>query len=351
MARNIFNRCAPDLYYRPSDCDCPPVHILFLGFTALTRELILQTALTAHYPDFRLPRVTILCQENNRELAQRFSHRYPQLSQTLQINVIYADPLTIVGERWREMQEQTYFTVCYVAMEKDVEGILASRRLNRLSRIENLPKLNIVVCLNQQSFVAEIIDDDFLPIHLDKSLLPEHTPVEYFETLDETISIDIVVNESLDTLARTLHNNYLETLRASGESPEDNASLMPWSELPAHKKKANQHAAAHMDIKLRCCGCQAVAVHNETPEAPFPANTGHLEMLAQLEHRRWMADKYLSGYSHGNKRDEDRMFHPDLVPWEQLTEPDKNKDRENIRQIPSLLALQDQKIVLAAEPR
>jgi hypothetical protein len=38
------------------------------------------------------------------------------------------------------------------------------------------------------------------------------------------------------------------------------------------------------------------------------------------------------------------MLHPDLVPWEELTEADKEKDRDNIRQIPHLLKLQDQKI-------
>jgi hypothetical protein len=57
-----------------------------------------------------------------------------------------------------------------------------------------------------------------------------------------------------------------------------------------------------------------------------------------------MADKYLAGYSYGKVRDEDRMLHPDLIPWEELTEADKEKDRANIRQIPHLLKLQDQKI-------
>ena len=70
-----------------------------------------------------------------------------------------------------------------------------------------------------------------------------------------------------------------------------------------------------------------------------------MEVLAQLEHRRWMADKHLAGYSYGTQRDEDRMLHPDLVAWEQLSEKDKEKDRDNIRQIPQLLKLQDQKIV------
>jgi hypothetical protein len=67
-------------------------------------------------------------------------------------------------------------------------------------------------------------------------------------------------------------------------------------------------------------------------------------MLAQLEHRRWLADKYLAGYSYGKVRDEDHMLHPDLIPWEDLSEADREKDRNNIRQIPELMAMQGLKV-------
>ena len=63
-----------------------------------------------------------------------------------------------------------------------------------------------------------------------------------------------------------------------------------------------------------------------------------------------MADKHLAGYSYGEKRDEDRMLHPDLIPWDELSESDKDKDRDNILQIPGLLKLQHQKICRRPEP-
>jgi hypothetical protein len=72
-----------------------------------------------------------------------------------------------------------------------------------------------------------------------------------------------------------------------------------------------------------------------------------LEMLAQLEHRRWMAEKQLAGYVYGEERDEDLMTHPDLVPWEMLSEPVREKDRDAIRQLPDMLALQGLQIVRA----
>ena len=50
--------------------------------------------------------------------------------------------------------------------------------------------------------------------------------------------------------------------------------------------------------------------------------------------------------SHGKSRDEDRMLHPDLITWEELSEADRDKDRDNVLQIRSLAAMRGQKICL-----
>ncbi|EED31768.1 TrkA-N domain family protein [gamma proteobacterium NOR5-3] len=344
MARNIFRVCAPDLYHRPHSQDDPRMHVLIIGFEALARELILQIALTAHYTDFRKPQITVLCRGQREESTDRFLYRFPHLREVVDIDFLFEDPLTLHEDKWYAMQTESAFQVCYVAMQNDVEGILSARRLNRLRRLMGRPPLNFVVCLNQQNTLAEIIDDDFLPIEPDKRALPDHEPIEYFETLDYTLSIDVVVNDELDVMARALHYAYLRAQSVRGES--DNASVAPWSELPPHKKKANQNAASHMDVKLRLCNCTALSRHAADPDTEFPPSNEMLEKLAQLEHRRWMADKYLSGYSYGDTRDEDRMLHPDLVPWESLSESDKDKDRENILAIPGLLDSVDQKLCL-----
>jgi hypothetical protein len=144
--------------------------------------------------------------------------------------------------------------------------------------------------------------------------------------------------------ARTIHNAYLQTQTNRGETFVNNASLINWSDLPEHKKQANRNAAAHIAVKLRISDCIAYGMEAAVPEAPFPPDETALEALAQLEHRRWMADKHLAGYSYGPERDEDRMLHPDLIPWDELSDSDKEKDRDNIRQIPHLLKLQHQKV-------
>jgi hypothetical protein len=141
-----------------------------------------------------------------------------------------------------------------------------------------------------------------------------------------------------------LHNAYLHAQLLLGSSPDSNASLAAWAELPAHKKKANRYAAAHIDVKLRISNCIVCDSDEALCEAAFPPDRKTLDQLAELEHRRWMAEKYIVGYSYGSVRDEDHMWHPDLISWEELSELDREKDRDTIRQIPELLNLQGQTI-------
>ena len=345
VARNVFRLCGPEMYSLPRSKQDKPMHILFLGFEALIRELIIQTALNAHYTDYRLPNATVMCPESSRDLVERFYHRFPHLVHTLKLRFYYADPMTVGEELWSEMQQVGDFTLCYASMSKDVESILSARRLHRLTQMEHHHSLNFIVCLNQQTFLAEILDDTFVRIHPDKSRLADNNKIEYFETLDETINIDMVVNDRLDTMANALHRAYCLAEQQKGESADSNASIVAWKDLPPHKRKANQHAAAHLDVKLRILGLCRADLSDPRPAVSRFSDSTMLEALAQLEHRRWMADKYIAGYRYGIKRDEMRMLHPDILPWEKLSEQDKDKDRRNIYQIAELVALAGQKIV------
>jgi hypothetical protein len=51
-----------------------------------------------------------------------------------------------------------------------------------------------------------------------------------------------------------------------------------------------------------------------------------LEYLAIGEHLRWEASHLAAGYRLGAKKEEDRMIHTDLVPYEKLSEVAKHYD-------------------------
>lgn len=344
VARNIFDQCAPDLYYRPVSQTDKPMNVLFLGFGSLVQELLLQLSLTGHYADLRTPRATVICNEDCRPEVESFYHRYPNIEKVVALQFVYRNPMGLLPDDWIRLQGEEQFCVCYSALKEDVDSILVAKRLLRLQTVASLPQLNFVICLNQQTWIADVIDDDFAPISKDKELLPHGWPIEYFETLDSTITIDIVVNDALDAMARAIHEAYLASQLEAGQSFGDNQSITHWEDLPPHKRLANQRAAAHLDVKLRVAGLDRVTKNPPGEPAPLPAPAHTIELLSKIEHRRWMADKYLCGYVFGPERDDARLLHPDLKPWEELSEPDREKDRLNIRQMPKLLAMLGQSI-------
>ena len=70
----------------------------------------------------------------------------------------------------------------------------------------------------------------------------------------------------------------------------------------------------------------------------FEFTAAEVERLAEMEHARWMAERARGGYTHGPVRDDLARTHPELLPWDQLTEETKEKDRAFIRGLPAYLA-------------
>ena len=64
------------------------------------------------------------------------------------------------------------------------------------------------------------------------------------------------------------------------------------------------------------------------------------ERLAKHNHDVWAAGRIREGWSYGPKRDDDRKENPCLVPYEELSESEKDYDRKT--------ALEALKLILAA---
>ncbi|MBI4517154.1 MAG: AAA family ATPase [Deltaproteobacteria bacterium] len=74
----------------------------------------------------------------------------------------------------------------------------------------------------------------------------------------------------------------------------------------------------------------------------------HLELLAEAEHHRWMQWHLQQGWRYAAKKDEDHKRHDCLLPFAELAEVQKNKDRDAIRHYPDFAKEAGKKIVFAA---
>jgi hypothetical protein len=91
--------------------------------------------------------------------------------------------------------------------------------------------------------------------------------------------------------------------------------------------------------KLEAANCSIVPAPLVDPNDPgFAFTAEEVEELAREEHDRWCRDLEADGWRFGRVKDPVAKRHPNLVPWEELTEDDRDKDREPIALLPSMLA-------------
>jgi hypothetical protein len=72
-----------------------------------------------------------------------------------------------------------------------------------------------------------------------------------------------------------------------------------------------------------------------------------LEHLAEAAHRVWMEGKLRDGWKYRPVTDKANKIHSSLVPYDQLSEADKESDRDIVRGIPKILAAAGYKMVRA----
>ena len=147
---------------------------------------------------------------------------------------------------------------------------------------------------------------------------------------------EALVSESLDGVARTIHAAYMADALARGESLGARRSLAPWSLLPEDLKDDNRMVADHHFVKLRAAGC--VALRQDEAAGEFQWSDEEVERLARFEHDRWMGERLLRGWRHGERRDDAARVHPDLVPYERLSEGVRQLDRNVVIGLPAVMA-------------
>lgn len=153
--------------------------------------------------------------------------------------------------------------------------------------------------------------------------------------LDAACGAEGVLGGRVDRLAQVIHEHYRDTIEAQGRDPATEPAGRPWAELAESYRDASRFQADHIGAKLAATDCRTVPLADAPAFAYAPLE---VERLADIEHRRWAADRYLNGWTYAPVRDNARRHHPQLVPYADLSEPMKDLDRYVVRLVPTLLA-------------
>lgn len=168
-----------------------------------------------------------------------------------------------------------------------------------------------------------------------RQLLQLHVDADEFLGLVER---DLAYQFDVEPMARAYHEFYVKLARgrkgpiAFGESYEN---------LPEHMKDDNRAAARRVTDVLGLIGLYAAPIGPPTPRSDEPAVRRaieqNLELLAEAEHDGWMEYRLRNGWRKGERKIVDERVHHLLVPYADLPEPEKDKDREAVRRYVDIL--------------
>jgi hypothetical protein len=157
--------------------------------------------------------------------------------------------------------------------------------------------------------------------------------------------------ETVKELAAKIHSTYVSTVINNDKNLKlkilyrdvipsfdlNDYVATSYDELNDDYKSANQNSAAHIITKLKAAG------YNKRPLIPGKEmqqilfSQEEIDMMARIEHARWCWERRLSGWTYYYKKIEKRKRHNLLIPYDKLTQENKDKNIDSIKKIPELM--------------
>ena len=134
-----------------------------------------------------------------------------------------------------------------------------------------------------------------------------------------------ILDGALDQGAAIAHEHYNRNLGSRALSMRElQAAMRDWQDVIETYRAANRAAADSSIVKMWDAGWRP-ALPNEKGETAPTMPDAMADELAQTEHRRWVAERLLSGWKPGGRDNEYRM-HDKLREWAELPAEDRSDD-------------------------
>lgn len=200
-----------------------------------------------------------------------------------------------------------------------------------------------MVIVLQQENQSQLVRDLTLSCECDNIFVFSHSPysadltenirkITVFDWKETASSLENIVDISLFRKAKQLNMRYAHIYSGIAETAEN--SELEWQKLDTFTRYSNISAADFNDIQRIILKVENQGNTVDTMSEEW------FETLSELEHIRWCRYHYINNWKYGKPekgtKDKVRRIHADLVPYSSLSEPEKDKDRENIRILFSL---------------
>ena len=306
------------------------VHVVILGFGRMGRSLALRAAKLGHFANGKRLRISVIDRHAD-QAREHFLFRYPLLEKDAicQLTFHHAEAQSLTARRLIEGWAAEPDTLLHLFVCLDDNARAAEAGLRLQEALASRPDCNLRVRIKTHASLADILE-----------LLPGIGPrIAAFGMVEDACCDQAFRHSRRDAIARAIHENFVgqraaDSIRKPGSEP----TLRPWDDLPEEIRESNRQQADHISIKLRAIGCE-MAETTDPRAAVTNFTTQEIELLAELEHTRWNAERWLAGWRYGTPSNKTQRINENLAGWNELHDSIKNYDRDSVTNIPALLPL------------
>jgi hypothetical protein len=317
-------------------------HLVIFGFGRMGESVFLQATKLGHFPNGKKLRVTVIDQHAHAK-RNRFQIRYPafpalcdgddRTSSSHEPDFIesVAESPAIFEQAKKWCEERDALVTCVVAFDNDSHSMSFALSLWNQLKPYHCP---ILVRVASGAGLSQLLDDV-------KNSVGE-SGIQGFGKIEDASSAGVVIDDQLNSFARRIHADFIDRRRRGGRDPKD-PSMKSWDELDPDLKESNWQQAEHIPFKLRAIHCEGywlddfVPHRDEVSRKLNASDDRNVVKVAKMEHRRWFAERSLAGWKRGEKKDVVGRTHPDLKPWEELSDSVRQYDFDAVKLIPQLL--------------
>ena len=337
-ARNLLQRQGAIMMSAVEGHNHDRPHLLMFGFDDAAEAVAVRALMSLWSSHFEGPRITVVTPEPG-AAQDRFDARYPnaRAHDTWKADIVFK-PFD-----WRLRSVSQAFLQEIAAERGPASFILVSTGVDA----ENIAlALGVLRACNMglssepggaqwavPIYMKEASESEFSrQFAVGDRTKEEDAYLQAFGSVERVATRAMILDGALDTGAALAHKFYQRGLEDRGEmAPKElEAARRSWTDVAETYRNANRATADHAMMKLWDLGWQT-APPGVKGETALEASDADVMKVAEMEHARWMAERMMSGWRPGAKRDNKLRIHPNLMPWDQLSDADKAKDADQVR--------------------
>lgn len=304
-----------------------PNRVVIIGLGKLGESLIIQAALQWQQKNPKASRlhfsiVDLAAEEKIRSLCTRYQH----LEEICHLEPLEMNVHSSAFHQAKFLENNNPpnpVSAIYICMDNDALVLHIGLIMHQKVKDSKIP---VVVRMVENAGLALLIGHND---HGNNAYENLHA----FPLLDQTCTPDLVLYGTHEVIARALHDAYLESLQ-----PQQGKG---WEKLAEDTKEWNRKQADRISIILEKHGYRISPLINwKASDLVFieAAELDEVEKMARMEHDLWCLEMQTAGWRYGAARSKERKTNPDLVSWEDLPDPEVEKNKNFIRRLPKILA-------------